>query len=410
MRRRLAVVVLLTIAALVGANRSVLAQFGRFSPAERFLLLGLGSRRVSRGDFMRQMYALDAMDRSYVMRQQQFVRQQYAARRARAQQAQLQALMAGGRRPSFQPNPTSLPQETPQEREQVSDFLIVWEVLGCTFDAEVRDEVKAVDPRFDTGLRVAAIQVGGPADQAGWQAGDILIGLHKYRTRTYENVAFVADLPDLVALSPMRAILIRDGKVVEMPLDFRPPEPEPKPSPDGPEAQTTGEPSSEQSAAPTLPASPIATEAEPGGVKPTSAEAPTKVVTVEFGPAEKLWKELGIRCESVDVTALGDKFDRGLKITRIRESSPAANLGWKTDDVLVGLAGYQTRILSDVDFVLAETRKAGTAKFILLSGDTLSRGAIEYDTQPDSAGPGSEPDGPTESGSGPEPGDDLRSP
>lgn len=409
MRRRHAMLGFLTIGVLFSAHAEALAQFGGFggfSPVERSMLLGLGARRIGRGDFQRQLFALSVMDRNNFMRQQQFVQQQFAAQRVRAQQAQLRALMSGGRRPASRTAVASTTPETPEQRQEVSDFLLVWEVLGCTFDAEVTDAVKAVDSRFDAGMRVAAIQVGGPADLAGWKAGDILIGLYKFRTRTYDNVAFVAEMPDLVERSPMNAMLIRDGKIIEAPVDFRAPEEASKP-------QTEEKPESDQSSRALPSASPIATTVEPGGVQPTSADEPTKVVAVEPSPKEKLWQEIGIHCESMEVKALGEKFDRGLKITEVRESSPAQKLGWKAGDVLVGLAGYQTRILSDADYAVAETRAAGSAKYLLLVDNSLSRGTIEYGKPPEATKETevpSEPPKPSEANESSEPATEPKSP
>jgi predicted metalloprotease with PDZ domain len=237
---------------------------------------------------MRTMFALQAMERANITRQQQYLQQQMAAQRARADQARLRGIMS--RAPVGESSFSAAPVvETPEERQQVSDLLLVWEVLGCTFDALITDAVRAVDSRFDAGLRVAAIKVGGAADRAGWEAGDILVGLYRYRIRSYDNVAFVADLPDLMSLSPMRALLIRSGKVIELPLDFHGAWGEEEPAAESGEAPAT-HPAPEESppADPGAEASAIGTEADVGGVVRVGGGAVLRSAPAEIAAASQV--------------------------------------------------------------------------------------------------------------------------
>lgn len=379
----------LTLMVLAG---TATAQLGGLSPAERVLWLGLGTRRVSTGEFMGTMYALQAMDRANIARQQQYAQQQIAAQRARMDQARLRGIMS---RPPVGEAPfpaTSAATETPMERQEVSDFLLCWEVLGCTFDGVEIDAVRAVDPKLDAGLRVAAIKIGSPVDKAGWQAGDILVGLYKYRIRSYDNAAYVADLPDLVAQSPVRAMLIRSSKVIELPLDFGNLEGAPgagagpaKAAPVAPKQNpppSNEKPMSDRTESPPKPVSAIEVHAGEEGVKTASTSQPSKIAELQSKSTEMVWQALGVRGEPAAIDKLGTKYDRGLRIVEVRQTSPAAKAGWANGDVLVGLGGFQVRSVEDASYVVGETKGRGPTEYIVLSGSSIKRGKMELPPEP----------------------------
>lgn len=387
MRRRVTAAAAITATAiLLGPPAASRAQFSGWSPAERVLWLGLGSRRVSNADFMRTMVALQAMDRANITRQQQYLQQQMAAQRARAEQARLQGIMS--RAPVGESRFPAVPVvDTPEERQQVSDLLLVWEMLGCTFDALMTDAVRAVDSRFDAGLRVAAIKVGGAADRAGWEAGDILVGLYRYRIRNYDNVAFVADLPDLVSLSPMRALLIHSGKVIELPLDFHGTGSEEKPATESSERPSEAPPEqpTPKEAPPAEPggqASAIGTEVNEGGVVRAGGGAGLRTAPAEKAAASRVWDALGVRAEGVSIASLGLKYDRGLRLEEVRSGGAAEAAGWKAGETLVGLGGYQMRSVEDAAYVIGSPSGKGPIEYVLVAEGVVRRGTVRIVGEP----------------------------
>jgi serine protease Do len=63
------------------------------------------------------------------------------------------------------------------------------------------------------GLAVVEVRADGAAARAGIVRGDILIGLHQWKTLSPENVVFVLTLKDLATFRPMAFYIIRSAQV-----------------------------------------------------------------------------------------------------------------------------------------------------------------------------------------------------
>ena len=76
-----------------------------------------------------------------------------------------------------------------------------WDKLGMRLveleAAEVRNYRDAVERRneteykFDGGLRVVDIRSGSAAARQGIRSGDVLVGLHKWKTLSFDNISYI---------------------------------------------------------------------------------------------------------------------------------------------------------------------------------------------------------------------------
>lgn len=79
--------------------------------------------------------------------------------------------------------------ETKDGAENVTEQNLFWQALGARLAAVRRDEVR--DERYRGGLKIIQVRPGGSAEQAGLQAGDILVGLGNWETVSFENLLFI---------------------------------------------------------------------------------------------------------------------------------------------------------------------------------------------------------------------------
>ena len=89
----------------------------------------------------------------------------------------------------------------------------VWRRLGVRVQPAAGDGVTRVNPQLHGGLSIVEVNPDGPAGKAGFQRGDVLIGLHQWETVTPENVLFVLNHPDLASFTPLKFFVIRGGKI-----------------------------------------------------------------------------------------------------------------------------------------------------------------------------------------------------
>ena len=90
---------------------------------------------------------------------------------------------------------------------------LIWKKLGVRIGTVNPDLVTRVNAQLDGGLLITDISPESPAAQAGFQRGDILVGLHQWKTVSADNVVFVLTHPDLASMSPLRFFIIRGGQI-----------------------------------------------------------------------------------------------------------------------------------------------------------------------------------------------------
>jgi len=89
----------------------------------------------------------------------------------------------------------------------------LWKRLGVKVDAVTADHVVRVNKDLRGGLLITDVNPDSPAARAGFQRGDILIGLHQWETIASDNVTFVLNHPDLASFTPLKYFLIRRGEL-----------------------------------------------------------------------------------------------------------------------------------------------------------------------------------------------------
>jgi serine protease Do len=90
---------------------------------------------------------------------------------------------------------------------------VVWRRLGVRVDAVAAEAVTRVNRDLRGGLAITDVNPDSPAARAGFQKGDILIGLHQWETINNDNVTFVLNHPDLASFSPLKYFLIRGAEL-----------------------------------------------------------------------------------------------------------------------------------------------------------------------------------------------------
>jgi serine protease Do len=89
----------------------------------------------------------------------------------------------------------------------------LWKRLGVKVDPVAADVVSRVNKELRGGLAITEVNPDSPAARAGFQRGDVLIGLHQWETISADNVSFVLNHPDLASFFPLKYFLIHNGEL-----------------------------------------------------------------------------------------------------------------------------------------------------------------------------------------------------
>jgi serine protease Do len=104
-----------------------------------------------------------------------------------------------------------------------------------------------------------------------------------------------------------------------------------------------------------------------------SGNTPARPVTL----SERAWDVLGLKLEPMPqqaVRTINERYNGGLKVTAVRNDSPAAAQGIRRGDVLVGMLNWETTKLEDVAYILARPEFVATQPvtfYILRGTETL---------------------------------------
>ncbi len=97
-----------------------------------------------------------------------------------------------------------------------------------------------------------------------------------------------------------------------------------------------------------------------------AAVSPTKE-----SDGDAVWNALGLRLAVADAAAVrGTRYSGGLRVSAVRDDSPASKNGIRPGDVLVGLHQWETISLDNVDWVLKndEVKRMGPIRFYIVRG------------------------------------------
>jgi serine protease Do len=89
----------------------------------------------------------------------------------------------------------------------------VWRRLGVKVDPVAAEAVARANKDLRGGLAITDVNPDSPAARAGFQRGDVLIGLHQWETISADNVTFVLNHPDLASFFPLKYFLIHNGEL-----------------------------------------------------------------------------------------------------------------------------------------------------------------------------------------------------
>jgi serine protease Do len=90
---------------------------------------------------------------------------------------------------------------------------LVWQKIGLHVQAVGADSVNRSYPQFRGGLSVTEVRPDSPAERAGMQRGDILVGLHKFEMLSADHVHFVLNQPDAARASALKFYYLRGSQL-----------------------------------------------------------------------------------------------------------------------------------------------------------------------------------------------------
>ena len=117
-----------------------------------------------------------------------------------------------------------------------------------------------------------------------------------------------------------------------------------------------------------------------------SLVAASPAVRGSLSPGQKVWEMIGVRAEPLVTaevrrmnTRLRTSYKGGLKITGVRSGSPAARQGIEPGDVLLGIHGWQTATLDDLEMIVErpEMQRGPQAKFYIVRSEQTLFGFLQ---------------------------------
>jgi serine protease Do len=90
---------------------------------------------------------------------------------------------------------------------------VVWRRIGLKVQPISSDAVAKANNQLHGGLLITEIRPESVAARAGFQKGDILVGLHQWEMISIDNISFVLNHPELPTFQPVRFFIVRAGQV-----------------------------------------------------------------------------------------------------------------------------------------------------------------------------------------------------
>ncbi len=96
-----------------------------------------------------------------------------------------------------------------------------WTVLGLKLDAEPKSTFARRKSRYRGGMRVVDVRSGSSAAAKGIQAGDILVGMHRWETASEEDIRYIVNNDTLASLGEVKFYVLRGDETLvgAMPVD-----------------------------------------------------------------------------------------------------------------------------------------------------------------------------------------------
>lgn len=101
----------------------------------------------------------------------------------------------------------------------------------------------------------------------------------------------------------------------------------------------------------------------------STAKGQATLASAPAADADRAWSVLGLKLAIAEPGSVtGTKYEGGLRVSAVRQESPAARSGIQTGDILVGLQEWATVSVDNVDWVLRNVpgKSAGPLKFYII--------------------------------------------
>ena len=89
----------------------------------------------------------------------------------------------------------------------------MYKIFGVRLEPADASRVRAVDAMYSGGLRVAYVRKGSPADRALIRTGDILVGLLRWQTTSWDDVTWVLESAEVAESEPVKFHIMRGNEV-----------------------------------------------------------------------------------------------------------------------------------------------------------------------------------------------------
>jgi serine protease Do len=103
---------------------------------------------------------------------------------------------------------------------------------------------------------------------------------------------------------------------------------------------------------------------------------------LELANCSKAWDVLGLELTEEPKGTFQKRASRyrgGMRVVEVRPSSPAAQEGIRSGDILVGMHGWETASTQDIDYIVTRPNLAelGSMKFYVLRGKSMLYGHLD---------------------------------
>lgn len=89
-----------------------------------------------------------------------------------------------------------------------------WTVLGLKLDQEPKATFERRKSRYRGGMRVVEVRSDSAAAAKGIQAGDILVGMHRWETASDEDIRYIVNNDTLTSLSEVKFYVLRGNETL----------------------------------------------------------------------------------------------------------------------------------------------------------------------------------------------------
>ncbi|WP_162006765.1 trypsin-like peptidase domain-containing protein [Roseimaritima sediminicola] len=95
---------------------------------------------------------------------------------------------------------------------------LVWEWIGIRAEPLNISSVRRMNSRLGTnykgGLRITSLRSGSPAARQGIEPGDVLLGIHEWRTATLDDLEMIVEHPELQRTAETKFYILRSNRTL----------------------------------------------------------------------------------------------------------------------------------------------------------------------------------------------------